>query len=240
MKSSSIQLLLTGVAACISLTCLMTPTYGSSIVIGGNWTDIGTITFISPKPGDSPTTAGTALLNTINGITDNSATNPYVIKLGPGIYDIGTSSVQMKPYVDVEGSGENATIITGHIDSFTSGVVLGADNVEIRFLTVQNIGGGNDAVAIFNASASPKMTNVTVSGSGTVSSSYGVYNFNGGTIRINHSVIKGTTNTIFNDSGTTTLVGNTQLHGGGVSNSGTLTCVGAYNGDYVALNTSCL
>ena len=93
----------------------ITPTQGANIVIGGNYTDIGTIIFVSPKPGDTPTTAGTALLNTLNGITDNSATNPYLIKVGPGIYDLGTSSLQMKEYVDIEGSGEKTTKITGAV-----------------------------------------------------------------------------------------------------------------------------
>ena len=95
----------------------------------------------------------------------------------PGYYDIGTSSVQMQPYVDVEGSGENTTIITGHIDSNASGVVQGANNAEIRFLTVQNTGGGSCAIAIYNTSASPKITNVTASASGgTGSHNRGVYN----------------------------------------------------------------
>jgi hypothetical protein len=56
-------------------------------------------------------------------------------------------------------------------------------------------------------------------------------------IKINHSVIKGATNTIYNGSGVTTLVGNTQLDGGAVS--GTLTCVGAFDTNYVTLGTNC-
>jgi len=174
MKSKRIHLLMTGVAVCISLMCFITPTRGANIVIGGNSTDIGTIIFVSPKPGDTPTTAGTALLNLVNGITDNSETNPYLIKVGPGIYDLGTGSLQMKEYVDIEGSGENTTVITGHIDNQNSGVVKGANNTEIRFLTVQNTG-GDWAIAISNASASPKITNVTASGSGGTHN-YGVYN----------------------------------------------------------------
>ncbi len=82
------------------------------------------------------------------------------------------------------------------------------------------------------------MTNVTASAWGGTSSC-GVRSLNSGTIRINYSVVKGTTNTIDNGTGVTTLVANTQLDGGSVSNSGTLTCVGAYNGNYVALNESC-
>jgi hypothetical protein len=177
MNCERIRLLLTAVTVCISLTVLITPTYGSSIVIGGDTTDIGTIIFVSPKSGDSPTTAGTALLNTINGIADNSATNPYLIKLGPGIYDIGTSSVQIKEYVDIEGSGENTSVITGNIDSFGQGVVQGANYAEIRFLTVRNTGEGTYAVAISNSSSSPKITNVTASASGAANYNYAVFNY---------------------------------------------------------------
>jgi hypothetical protein len=246
----------------------------------------------------------------------------------------------------MEGSGENTTTITGHIDGLDAGVVSGASNAEIRFLTVRNTGGGDWAVAIYNASASPKMThvtasvsggthnygvrnlsssptmthvtasasggtsgvgvgnnnssptmthvtasasegtqnigvsnysssltmtnttpimtnvtasasggtychgvennssapimtNVTVSASGGIAHNYGVHSYNSGTIRINHSVIKGTTNTVYNDLGTMTFIGDTQLDGGDVFNDGTLTCVGTYNGNYVALNPFC-
>jgi hypothetical protein len=318
MNSKRIQLLLAGTTACISLMFFITPTQGASIVIGGNWTDIGTITFISPKPGDSPTTAGTALRNTLDAITDNSGTNPYLIKLGPGIYDIGTTSLQMKPYVDIEGSGEKTTKITGAVtdDGIPPGnaTIKGASNAELRFLTVENTGvglvtaallnssaspsilhviargsggntnfgvynyssspvmtnvtaggsGGNTSYGVFNQYGSPVMTNVTADASGGLNNNFGVYNNcsspemkNGtasasggtnncgvqsmscGTVKINHSVISGATNTIVNGSGVTTRVGNTQLDGGPVSGSGTLTCVGAYDENYLALTTSC-
>ena len=159
MNSKRIQLRLAGVAACISLMIFITPTQGANIVIGGNTTDIGTIIFVSPKPGDTPTTAGTALLNTLNGITDNSADNPYLIKIGPGIYDIGTSSLQMKQYVDIEGSGEKTTKITGTVTAVwpPNGTINGASNAELRFLTVENTGVGSVTSALVNSSASPSI-----------------------------------------------------------------------------------
>ena len=40
--------------------------------------------------------SGAALLSALNGITDNSSTNPYLIKIEPGIYDTGSKSIQMK------------------------------------------------------------------------------------------------------------------------------------------------
>ena len=269
MKSQRIQVLLAGVTACISLMFFITPTHGANIVIGGNTTDIGTIIFVSPKPGDTPAAAGTALLNTINGIADNSAENPYLIKVGPGVYDLGAGSLQMKEYVDIEGSGEKTTKITGVANNFsyppTNGTINGASNAELRFLTVENTGvgylkaallnssaspsilhvtanasGGSEGnFGVYNSSSSPVMTNVTASGSGGTYC-YGVYNASSGTVKINHSVIKGTNNTMYNESGVTTRVANTQLDGGYVANFGTLTCVGAYDGNYVGLNTNCL
>ena len=105
-----------------------------------------------------------------------SATNPCLLKIMPGVYDIGSSSLQMQSYVDMEGSGENTTKITGNIDSVVSGIVLGASNAEIRFLMVENTGTGNYKISIFNNNNSPKITNVTVAASGS-DENYGVYNY---------------------------------------------------------------
>jgi hypothetical protein len=64
----------------------------------------------------------------------------------PGVYSVGLNSVQMYPYVDLEGSGENSTIISGNFgDDWRSGVVNGTDFSEIRLLTVENTGGGTYA-----------------------------------------------------------------------------------------------
>ena len=82
------------------------------------------------------------------------------------------------------------------------------------------------------------MTNVTASGSGGTTNR-GVYSEISGTIRINHSVIKGSTNTVWNGSGVTTYVGNTQLDGGPASNSGTLTCAGVYSETYTFYASTC-
>jgi len=82
------------------------------------------------------------------------------------------------------------------------------------------------------------MTNVTATASGS-SLNFGVLNFNSGTVKINHSVIKGSTDTINNNSGVITSVGNTQLDGGTVYNLGTLTCAGVYDGNYTFYANTC-
>lgn len=90
-----------------------------------------------------------------------SATNPCLLKIMPGVYDIGSNSVQMQQYVDIEGSGENITKVTGNTSN--GGTVNGASYAEIRFIKIENTGIGS--AAIFNTnSSSPKIINVTVSG----------------------------------------------------------------------------
>ncbi len=60
---------------------------------------------VGPVEGD-PAASGTALLNALSGITGASEANPYLLKVEPGVYDLGTGTLRMKSFVDIEGSGE--------------------------------------------------------------------------------------------------------------------------------------
>jgi hypothetical protein len=111
------------------------------------------------SPQSTPAASGTALLEALASITGASAAEPYLLKIEPGIYDIGSNSLQMTPYVDIEGSGENTTEIEG---TTAGAVVVGCDHAEIRNLTVENQGGNTFAYGISIVSASPKITNVKV------------------------------------------------------------------------------
>jgi hypothetical protein len=106
-----------------------------------------------------------------------SETNPCLVKIMPGIYDVGGNSVQMKSYIDIEGSGENTTKIKGNISANDSGVVRGAAFAELRFLSVENTGGGGaDAIAMYNYQAAPKITNVTLTARNAGNNSTALYN----------------------------------------------------------------
>jgi len=140
----------------------------------------GNVAVVALSGGDY-TNPATAMGDYITWCAAHSETNPCLLKIMPGVYNIGTSTVVMQPYIDIEGSGQIVTVITGTVSSGsfppTNGVVNGANNAEIRFLTVKNTGGAGHAAAILNSSASPAMTNVTVAASGGISSNnYGVYN----------------------------------------------------------------
>lgn len=213
------------------------------------------------SPVGSATDNGAALTNALNGITDASATNPYLLKIEPGVYDLGSSSLNMKPWVDIEGSGEGVTTLTSTRGGFT-GAVFGASNTELRFLTVKNTGGSiNGAVAIRSAVNPFRLIHVTATGasgggsnfgvaidggvatldevtatgsSGNIN--YGVANYSGNT-QIRNSRIVGGTYTIYSSSGTV-RVGASQLDGGAVGSS-SVTCAGVYDENYTFYPNTC-
>ncbi|MEO6323501.1 MAG: hypothetical protein ABIT01_19150 [Thermoanaerobaculia bacterium] len=104
---------------------------------------------------------GSALLTALAGISGNSSTNGWLLKIEPGIYDLGSTPLAMKPYIDVEGSGEGVTTV--QMSSCPNGVVQGADNAELRLLTVQCLGGGTgiNGIAIRATNVSTRITRVT-------------------------------------------------------------------------------
>ena len=99
-----------------------------------------------------------------------SAGAPVLVRIMPGVYDIGQSPVVMRPFVDVEGSGEGMTRIVGAVASAAPGsgaAVVGASDAEIRFLSIANAAAG-PYVAGFIAppGTSPSLLHVTVTASG--------------------------------------------------------------------------
>lgn len=119
----------------------------------------------------------------VNSITGASATNPYLVVIGPGVYTI-TSTLVMKPFVDIAGSGENVTKITGAISTGTEAIISGANNSALSSLTVQNNGGGSNSVALKNNNASPIVSNVTaIAGGGTLNC--GIWNVNSTSVMTN-------------------------------------------------------
>ena len=133
---------------------------------------------VSPVPGNV-TASGTALINALAGITTASASNPWLLKIEPGVYDLGSGSLAMQPFVDIEGSGEDVTTITASGNStITVGTVLGASNAELRLVTVKNTGGTTEATAIANVSASPQLRHVTAVATGGTIQCQAIYNNN--------------------------------------------------------------
>jgi len=132
--------------------------------------------FISPRG----TTAenGIALLDAMGAITDATGSKRYLIRLEGGVYNLAVESLSLKPFVDIEGAGQEATFITGNKDSNSSGVINGASYCELRNLTIEHTGGGEFAIAFYNSSTYPRLTRVTIKAS-NANSAYAMHNTSG-------------------------------------------------------------
>ena len=166
----------------------------------------------------------TTITDALNSITDNSADNPYLIYVAPGIY---TERVIMKPYVDIEGAGEQATKITylGNSDHHI-GTVAGADHAEIRFLSVENTGNDSYAIGIINMSGSPHLTHLTVISTGAISGlpyNVGVYNIGSSPVMLDMNIIAAGNATgnvgVLNNSASPTMENVNAIASGGTSSN---------------------
>ena len=109
---------------------------------------------------------GTALLSALASISPDQD-NPYLLKIEPGVYDVGASQFQTKQYLDVEGSGQGVTKIRGNYVRVgaLSGFVQIVSYSELRMLTVENYGGdatySYSGIDVWNE-ANARVSDVTV------------------------------------------------------------------------------
>jgi hypothetical protein len=186
--------LLEGISILLVAGLMAQSAWAADVQINGNGTLTAKMAFngrvaIVAKTGGDYTSPATAMTNYSTWCPSPLQTNPCLLKIMPGFYDIGTSSVIMQSFIDIEGSGENVTMIQGSINSATAGVVNGATNAELRFLSVENAGDSSaNAIAIYNYTAySQKLTQVTVS-AGYATNNYGVYNYESSPVMTNVNV----------------------------------------------------
>ncbi len=111
-------------------------------------------------------------------ITDSSPTNPYLVVIGPGVYELA-DRLELKPNVNLVGSGQNATklIRTNNVVNNTSNgtVILGSFNASVSELTVENTSPSGSNGGIVNTGAFFEIRNVTILMNGA-STSTGIFN----------------------------------------------------------------
>jgi hypothetical protein len=185
----------------------------------------------------------TSIQAALDSIGDASATNPYLVWVGPGTY---SERVTMKPFVDIEGSGQEQTTIkwTGGSEAPALGTgaatLVGASNAGLRLLGVRSDGTGQSwAIAIYNPSSSPRMTNVAATASGG-SRNFGVYNSSSSPV-IQHTTLSasggsGENTAVYQNNGSA-KVANSQLVGTVYESAPTaLTCFDNYDANLAAVS----
>ena len=183
-------------------------------IFGEQASDIKNVVTVAKTGGDF-----TDPVAAMDSIKDASASNPYLLAVGPGIFELSEVLV-VKPHVNVAGSGQRATILTStdagpSVTVSLTGIASGP-LIQISGMTVRNASGGvfctalsgydghgvlvKDVVleavgctgqntAIDMDTGSPELDNVIIKALGG-QRAIGVYLGLGGLFSVNHSQIQ--------------------------------------------------
>jgi len=109
--------------------------------------------------------AFTSIATAVASITDSSASNPYLVKVAPGIYD-ESQQTQVPSFVRLEGAGAGVTVLRINLNgSFAAGAAVTlSDDSLISGMTVRNTANAGNAIGIAAAgvSATTAMEDVEV------------------------------------------------------------------------------
>jgi hypothetical protein len=127
-------------------------------------------TVIVSPTGGSATANGTLLSNALSGISGASSSNPYLLLIEPGVYDIGANTLADSSYIDIQGSGQDVTTV----EAESSDAISLPDNSELSDLAVENAESSGGPVAITVTGGSPRILDVTATATGAASSAIGI------------------------------------------------------------------
>jgi hypothetical protein len=113
----------------------------------------------------------------IDSIDRADAGNPYLVWVAPGTYN---ETVTMRPYIHLQGAGQEATVITSTVSTgspATQATLVLTHHVSLRDLTVGNGGTSANQVALLAAAGTTQtlVSGVTARARGGSSNNYAVY-----------------------------------------------------------------
>lgn len=82
----------------------------------------GRITVVTSR--GTPTENGTILRNAIAAVTDATGEDPWLISIGPGTFDLGSTTLALKDNVAVAGSGKGTTIVLSNATTALTGATM--------------------------------------------------------------------------------------------------------------------
>ncbi len=104
----------------------------------------------------------------VASITDASESNPYLVVIAPGVYNMANQLV-LKEFVEVAGSGKSVTFLrinAGSNDSeAAAAAVVAGPNTSLRDVTVQNLSNtqsGSVSIGVFSQGNTLELNNVDI------------------------------------------------------------------------------
>jgi hypothetical protein len=120
----------------------------------------GRVAFVAPAGGDYDNPAD-AMNSYQTWCGTPSESNPCLLKIMPGLYDIGTAEIFMRSYIDIEGSGIDITKIVGNGGNVFYGSSV--SHAELRSLSLENTSTANQAFGVYLYTSSPRLTDLDIS-----------------------------------------------------------------------------
>lgn len=126
----------------------------------------------------------TSVQAAIDSITDAAADNAYLVWVAPGVY---VEQVTMKPYVHLQGAGQEATIITSTVTNASfppsQATLVLTRSTSLRNLTLSNGGAGPHNTALLATAGTTRtlVADATARVQGKGSSNYAIYLTSSGT-----------------------------------------------------------
>jgi hypothetical protein len=133
---------------------------------------------------------GLQLRSALAGIADSGAGNPYLVKIEPGVFDIGNNTLAVPEYVALEGSGAGVTRIqacVGIANSIAAFVFVLESNTALRDLAIEFSATAVSAVdtgAVTTSGQNVSISDVRIKGPG--GSHEGVRGHPGAVVRLAH------------------------------------------------------
>ncbi len=123
------------------------------------------------------TASGQALLTGVASIPTSGAGAPtandhWLVKVGPGAFDLGTSHVLLNGYVDLEGSGIDTTLIMSTADNW--GTIETAGAVSVQDVSIYNTCAGADAEAVRPSGSTMTLRRVKLFAGGASSANWAI------------------------------------------------------------------
>ncbi|WP_456379720.1 hypothetical protein [Thiolapillus sp.] len=125
---------------------------------------IRNIAWVAPEGGDYSSPMD-AMSNLSSWCGVPGATNRCLIRLAPGIYDLGTQVLEMQPFVDIQGSGIGMTTIKGEGSAAGAALVQGASDSMLSQLKLEYTSVAAQATAAayrVNGTSRAKLQNVAM------------------------------------------------------------------------------
>jgi hypothetical protein len=118
------------------------------------------------SPIGTATDNGTALLDAMSEIDGASVSNPYLLFIEPGIYDLGEQTLEMRPFVSMEGSGPKATIVRSATSNAVVTTDSGTNSATLSSLSVENVYARDEGSIGIEELSCVDLSNVAVTAAG--------------------------------------------------------------------------